>query len=195
MLDTNPTQAASRRDRFLRLFAPCEHGLLGHARRLLRGDEDRAQDLAQEALVRAYDAFRKEQFRDGHQPCAWLRRIATNHFINEFRRSRKWDAGVTVEALTAGGDIGPEATRSHRDDRPDTSLDARTLDEPLERALAALPDALRITIQLVDLEDRSYAEAAELLGVPIGTVRSRLARARYTLQAALAGYARERGYL
>ena len=70
-----------------------------------------------------------------------------------------------------------------------------TLDEPLERALAALPNALRLTVQLVDLEDRPYAEAAEMLGVPIGTVRSRLARARYTLQASLAGYARERGLL
>jgi RNA polymerase sigma-70 factor (ECF subfamily) len=69
----------------------------------------------------------------------------------------------------------------------------QTLDESLERALAALPDALRLTVILVDMQDLSYQEAAEKLDVPVGTVRSRLARARFQLAERLQGWAQERG--
>lgn len=167
--------------------------LLGYARRLCRGDYDRAQDLVQDALVRAYDAFRQGRFIEGYSPCAWLSRILTNGFLNAYRREKRWEAGVTVEALTAGGETGPPSTRAADADLPEAALLTATLDEPLERALAALPEALRLTVLLVDVEEYSYAEAAECLKVPIGTIRSRLARARYQLQETLYEYARERG--
>ena len=180
------------RERFATMVASCEGYLLGHARRLVRGDDDRAQDLVQDALVRAYEALLAGKFREGFRPCGWLGRILTNHFLNEWRRTRKWDAGITVDALTAGGEIGPASTRAPG---VDAQLTDTLLDEALENALAQLPEALRITVVLVDIEEYSYAEAAQVLGVPVGTVRSRLFRARFTLQERLAYVAREKGWV
>lgn len=179
------------RARFGALARQCESILIASARRLVRGDDDRAFDLVQEALVRGYEAFRAGKFLEGGRPCAWLARILTNYFINEYRREKRWGAGVTVEELTAGGEVGPEQTRAAAADRV---LLEETLDEPLERALAALPEGLRLTVILVDIQDHSYQEAAALLKIPIGTVRSRLARARYQLAEALESYAKERGF-
>lgn len=167
----------------------CEPTLIATARRLVR-DDDRVLDLVQEALVRGYEAFRTGKFVAGGKPCAWLARILTNHFINEWRREKKWGAGVTVDEVTAGGEIGPESTRASG---ADTVLLQATLDEPLERALAELPDALRLTVILVDMQDLSYQEAADQLKVPVGTVRSRLARARFQLAERLQGWGKERG--
>jgi RNA polymerase sigma-70 factor (ECF subfamily) len=179
------------RERFGQMLSECEGLLLGHARRLVRGDDERAQDLVQEALVRGYEAMLAGKFRDGFRPCAWLARILTNFFINEWRRSRKWDAGVTVETLTAGGESGPLATRMPG---ADAVLFEGTFDETLERALDALPESLRITILLVDVHDYSYVEAAQSLDVPIGTVRSRLSRGRFLLARALDGVAETKGW-
>jgi RNA polymerase sigma-70 factor (ECF subfamily) len=186
-------RSTPERAHFTSLLRPCESRLLSQARRLTKGDDDRAQDLVQDALVKAYEAFRTGAFRAGFSPCAWLARILTNHFINGWRRERRWDAGMTVEALTAGGELGPPQTHAPGSDRPDEALLAGTLDEALERALAALPEALRLTVVLVDVEEYSYAEAATLLDIPIGTVRSRLARARFQLQGSLTEFSRERG--
>jgi RNA polymerase sigma-70 factor, ECF subfamily len=181
--------SASVRDDFAHLARRCEGNLIACARRLVRGDDDRVLDLVQEALVRGYEAFRAGKFLEGGNPCAWLARILTNHFINEWRREKKWSAGVTVEDLTAGGEVGPEATRAVG---ADSLLLQETLDEALDSALAALPEALRLTVILVDMQDLSYQEAAERLHVPVGTIRSRLARARFQLAERLQGWARER---
>jgi len=183
-------RAQQGREQFGTMARRCEAILIASARRLVRGDDDRVFDLVQEALVRGYEAFRAGKFLEGGRPCAWLARILTNHFINEYNRDKKWNAGVTVDDLTAGGEIGPAATRTGGADQV---LLRETLDEPLERALAALPEGLRLAVILVDIQDLSYQEAAELLNIPIGTVRSRLARARYQLAEALASYAAERG--
>jgi RNA polymerase sigma-70 factor, ECF subfamily len=182
---------SSTRQRFSEMLTQCEGLLLGHARRLTRGDDDRAQDLVQEALVRAYEALLSDKFKDGFRPCAWLTRILTNYFINDWRRAQKWEAGVTVETLTLGGEIGPASTRTAG---AEEELATGTYDEALERALAALPEGLRLSVLLVDVEEYSYAEAAEVLGVPVGTVRSRLSRARFALHERLVSVAREKGW-
>lgn len=181
---------STSREEYARLARGCEPNLIACARRLVGSNDDRVLDLVQEALVRGYEAFRAGKFIPGGKPCAWLARILTNYFINEWRREKKWGAGVTVDDVTAGGEIGPESTRSVS---ADTRLLRDTLDEPLESALAALPDALRLTVILVDMQELSYQEAAEKLDIPIGTVRSRLARARFQLADGLKDYARERG--
>ena len=162
------------------------------ALRLCKGGHECAQELVQDALVRGYEAFRQGKFREGFSPCAWLTRILTNNFINEYRRKQKWDAGVDVDTLTAGGEVGPQSTHARPTDVPESALLETQFDEPLERALNALPDGLRIVVLLVDVEERSYQEAADLLSIPVGTVRSRLSRARYTLQEMLKEYARNR---
>ena len=181
---------SSLREDYAHVARRCETSLIACARRLVRGDDDRVLDLVQEALVRGYEAFRAGKFIAGGNPCAWLARILTNHFINEWRREKKWSAGVTVDDVTAGGEIGPEATRA---EGADVALLEGTLDEALDRALASLPDALRLTVILVDIQDLSYQEAAERLGVPLGTVRSRLARARFQLAERLQDWGKERG--
>jgi RNA polymerase sigma-70 factor (ECF subfamily) len=182
----------SQRHRFSEIFSRSEAALMRAALRLCRGGHDCAQELVQDAVVRAYVAFRKGLFREGANAQAWLLRIMTNAFINEYRRKSRWEAGVDVDTLTAGGETGPEATRAAPGDRPEAALLESTFDEPLEAALSRLPEALRKTILLVDVDGNSYDEAAKRLGVPVGTIRSRLARARYQLQDLLRDYGRER---
>jgi RNA polymerase sigma-70 factor (ECF subfamily) len=182
----------SERERFAEIARMCETALLRVALRLCKGGHDCAQELVQDALVKGYEAFRSGKFREGYSPQAWLTRILTNGFINDYRRKTRWDAGVDVETLTAGGEVGPAQTRAAASDTPDGALVEGIFEEPLERALSALPDGLRVVVLLVDVEELSYAEAAETLKIPVGTVRSRLARARFALQEMLQEYARER---
>src|SRR5262249_30971588 len=150
------------------------------ARRMCRGDEDRAQDLVQDTLVRGYEAYVQGRFREGSNDRAWLFRILTNAFINENRR-RARAPEVDLEALTLGDAVVPEGLRARPEDQPEPALMASLLEEPMERALAALSDEARLVVLLVDVEQLSYQEAAHALGVPVGTVRSRLSRARLQL--------------
>lgn len=181
------------REAFAQLLREQETALARVARRLCRGDEDRAQDLVQDALIRAYESFLAGRFREGLNVRAWLLRILTNLYINDYHRRQKWDANVDLETLTAGGETGPPETHAAASDVPGAALLAGTLDEGLEAALALLSDPLRLCVLLVDLEGLDYAEAAAALQVPIGTIRSRLSRARLQLHALLYDYARERG--
>ena len=192
------TDTAALRDRFGVLIAACESDLLRTARRLCRGDEDRAQDFVQDAVIRAYVAAKEGRFdlsASLPETRGYLQRIITNQFINDYRRKIKWDAGTDVETLTAGGQTGPVQTHAKPADVPGRSLDDETLDEPLETALAALSEASRMVVVLVDIEERSYEEAAQMLEVPIGTVRSRLARARQQLRELLHEYAAQKGLI
>jgi RNA polymerase sigma-70 factor (ECF subfamily) len=156
------------------------------------GQEDRAQDLVQDTLLRAYVAFVESRFQEGTNARAWLLRILTNVFLTEYRKRQKWEAGIDLETLTASGEAGPECLRASVEDVPHEALLAGTLDEPLEQALAALPVEQRLCVVLVDIEGAEYRQAAEALGVPIGTIRSRLARARLQLHALLYDYAQQR---
>ena len=185
------------REAFGELLLRHEADLLRAARRLCRSgrDDDQAQDLVQDALVKAYQAFLGGQYRQGPDARAWLVRILTNGFINAHNRRKKWEAGVDVDTLTAGGQAGPPSTHAAPADTPGAALLAGTLDEPLERALATLPDPLRLCVLLVDVEGLEYAQAAAALGVPVGTVRSRLSRARFQLHDLLEQYGRDRRLL
>ncbi len=184
-------KAAARRQAFGALARQQESSLLRAARRLCRGNDDWAQDLAQDTLVRAYKAYSAGGYAESAAtPWPWLLRILTNLFINEFNRRRKWEAGVDLDTLTASGEAGPMETHAAACDMPGIALLAETLDEELETALARLPEAMRLCVVLVDMEGLDYAEAAKTLGVPIGTVRSRLSRARLLLQDLLRDYGR-----
>jgi len=181
-----------RRQAFSQIVRCNEHSLLGLACRLCRGDVDRAQDLVQEALVRGYQAYVAGRFEETN-PRAWLMRILTNVFINEHKRRQKWEAPVDLDTLTAGGQSGPPQTHALADDVPGVRLVKQAIDEELEQALGRLSDPLRCCILLVDVEGLAYADAAAALQVPIGTVRSRLARARMQLHDMLQDFARRRG--
>ena len=160
--------------------------LLRLARRLTCGNEDPAQDLVQETLIRALEAFLRRDYHDEGNLRAYLMRILTNRFLSQRRRD-KWSAGVDIEAEVATDAFTTESAEQ-------TTL-TQTLDEPLERALAALPDGLRAAILLVDIEGLEYSEAALALGIPLGTVRSRLFRARQALHQALLPCAYKRGWI
>ena len=198
--ETAPEQGVSRppqqaRAEFARIAEDTQARLLRAARRMARGGEDRAQDLVQNAFVRGYEAYLQGRFVTGGSAYAWLLRIMTNDYINSYRHSRRWDAGVDVDTLTRGGEIAPPSAHAAPADRPDTALLSGIMDEELETALASLSDPLRMCVLLVDVEGLDYAEAAAALGIPIGTVRSRLSRARMMLHEQLVDYARSRGRL
>lgn len=186
------TEVGGRRAAFEAILRDVEADLMRAARRLCGRQEDRAQDLAQEAIIKGYQAFIEGRFTLGTNARAWLLRILTNTYITEYNHKQKWDAGVDVETLTAGGEVGPESLQAHAADQPETALLNATLDEPLERALAALSPELRACVLLVDVEGAEYAEAAQIFQIPIGTVRSRLSRARMQLHDSLYRYAQER---
>lgn len=173
---------------FVRLVLRHEGDLARSARRLCGGDEDRAQDFVQDTLVRAYRAYLSGHFQEDGNHRAWLLRIVTNLYINDYHHRRRWEAGVGLDSLAVGMKMVEASQRAACVETPDALLMAATLDEPVERALAALPEKLRQCVILVDLEGLDYAQAAQSLSVPIGTVRSRLSRSRLLLKPQLREY-------
>ncbi len=184
----------TKRRAFAALAHQHEAALLRASQRLCRGKQDLAQDLAQDTLIRAYQAFLDGRFQQGSNAWPWLLRILTNLYINDLNHHRKWASDIDLDALMQSGG-GPAQTHAAPADVPGVDLMARTLDEELEHALALLSDSLRVCILLCDMEGQSYEEAAQVLSIPIGTVRSRLARGRMKLHDLLQDFARRHGYL
>jgi RNA polymerase sigma-70 factor (ECF subfamily) len=140
------------------------------------GDPEDAADALQDALV---SAFRNAaSFRGDSAVTTWLHRVVVNACLDRMRRRR---ARPTVPLPEEDGE-GHHGVADPRDD-----LDRLELRMEIDRALRALPDDQRAAIVLVDVEGRSVAEAAEMLGVPEGTVKSRCSRGRARLAIALAG--------
>jgi RNA polymerase sigma-70 factor, ECF subfamily len=135
----------------------------------LLGDRAQMDDALQEAYARAFRAL--PRFRGHASLETWLYRIVYNACVDELRRTRSRNE-VALEELQSGAAGRSEAVE-------------RRLD--LEAALAALPVELRAVVLLVDAEGLSYDETADVLGVPAGTVASRLSRARDALKAAMEG--------
>lgn len=170
--------------------------LYGTALRLTRKPED-AEDLVAETVIKAW--ARLDELRDAQAFQAWIQRILNNTFVSEWRH-RRASPELLVEAPCedAAGEPFSLFEKLHQPfllwwSDPEESLIAGLLREDLDRALDALPDAYRVAVVLVDVQGYSYPEAAELLGVPVGTVRSRLSRARSQLQRALWRHAQEAG--
>jgi len=177
------------REAFMRLLQHNKQPLLWASRRLCRGQEEKAEDLVQETLVRAYEAFLKGRYQEEANGNAWLLRILTNIAINDYHR-RKLELRIGLELLASAGEV--LSVQRQAVGIPGASLLAATLDEELELALAALPEKGRRCVTLVDLEGLEYDEAAALLGIPVGTVRSRLFRARRQLYSQLQAYGKKR---
>ncbi|NIM52101.1 MAG: sigma-70 family RNA polymerase sigma factor [Gemmatimonadales bacterium] len=154
----------------------------------LAGNEAQAEDLTQETMLRAYRAW--HQYRPGTNIRAWLLTILRHTFINEYRKARRAAPAVDVtevEAFTVFEDV--------QESDPEGRFFDQLVDEDILRAIDGLPDEFRETLVLSDVEGLSYAEIAEVTEVPVGTVKSRLFRARQALQRELYHYAVEMGYI
>lgn len=156
------------------------------ALRLTR-DRTEAEDVVQETCLRAFRAFAR--FDPGTNPRAWAFTILRNVFLNRLRRAGR-EVGEDEAALES---VAESAAFGPRTENPEEHFLQTVLHGDVDRALRALPLPSRTVVTLVDLEGLSYREASEVLGCPIGTVMSRLYRARQVLRQTLGRYARERG--
>ncbi|MCE7864546.1 MAG: sigma-70 family RNA polymerase sigma factor [Bacteroidetes bacterium CHB5] len=153
-------------------------------------DPDDAKDLVQDTYLKAYRFI--ESFQKGTNAKAWLFRILKNSFINDYRKKTKEPSKVDyqeVETYYNSEDVNRQIT-------PDLRVESLKdmIGDEISNALNSLDVDFRTVIILCDLEGFKYEEMAKILDIPIGTVRSRLHRARNLLKEKLSEYAKSMGY-
>ncbi|HSJ64447.1 MAG TPA: sigma-70 family RNA polymerase sigma factor [Gemmatimonadaceae bacterium] len=153
----------------------------------LTRDRSDAEDLVSDTILRAFDRW--EQYRLGTNIRAWLFTIQYHTFVSRKRRIEAREVPLTPDRddrapMDVVGDANPEG-----------SFYDSFLDDEITRAIDGLPEEYRAAVVLSDLHELRYAEIAEILGVPEGTVKSRLFRGRRMLQRKLRDYAVEMGYI
>ena len=153
----------------------------------LTHSRDDAEDLVSDTMLRAFERW--EQYRLGSNIRAWLFTILYHSFVS---RKRRIDAREVQPPDDADGWAGYEAVGEAD---PEGKFYDSFLDDEITRAIDALPAEYREAVILSDIHDLRYAEIAEVLGVPEGTVKSRLFRGRRILQKKLVGYAVDMGYI
>jgi RNA polymerase sigma-70 factor (ECF subfamily) len=148
--------------------------------RIVGNDED-AEDVAQEAFVRAYRAL--PRFRGDSKFSSWLYRIATNRALTHLKRKKRRASAVTVD-IDAGPHIEAEAIDDGRseDESPEHLVRDEQFRREVRKAVAELPEQYRVVVTLFYLEERSYKEVAATLGIPMGTLKTHLHRARALLR-------------
>ncbi len=192
-----------RRDQFESLALPLLDRLYVTALRLVR-EPARAEDMVQETFLRAWQNF--DRFSIGTNFKAWIFQILTYLFLNDRRSANRRTVSVdftehdVIEAPAPADSAASETATEAFAAQSTTIQDWERLypslvDDGMKRALDRLPEEQRAVLLLVTLAELSYQECAEILNVPIGTIMSRLFRARQQLQSELTEYARERGML
>jgi RNA polymerase sigma-70 factor (ECF subfamily) len=168
---------------FEQLVSRFMNPILNHIRGMLR-DRERALDLTQETFIRLYTHL--GDYRSHARLSTWLYRIATNLAIDEIRRRRR----SRVLPFRVRREDGEEAEPEFPDNGPgpDAPLLRSEVQEKVRAAVAQLPEVYRASLVLRDLQGLSYEQVAEVLSVPIGTVKSRVNRARLLLKERLAPY-------
>jgi RNA polymerase sigma-70 factor (ECF subfamily) len=151
----------------------------------LTGDSSAAQDLVQDTMLRALRGWKS--FRPGSNARAWLVTILRNQFINGWRSQKRSPSGIDMESIPEPADP--------QDPDPEGRFFTELVDEEVLRAVDALPDDFREVLVLSDMEGLPYSEIAASLEIPVGTVKSRLFRARRILQGQLRRYAESTGLL
>jgi RNA polymerase sigma-70 factor (ECF subfamily) len=146
---------------------------------------DRA-DLVQEVWIRVYRNI--QRLKDPVKFRGWLSRITTNLFYDELRKRKRFKSPISLDAprQVDDGELTFEVATDFPS--PDQDLNSQEFYDHLNRAIAELPEAFRSTIILREIEGFSYEEIAEMTGVSLGTVKSRIARARAKLQDVLQPY-------
>ncbi len=162
-------ERAEPRAAFARYVEP-EIEMLLRVARTLTGSWPDAEDLVQDTLVRAYRGI---SGFDGAHPRAWLLTILRNTNVNSRRRRRPdlldGDGELDRHRPAFGATLAPS---------PEQTVTDRVLGDELQRAVDALDDRFRVVLLLIDVDDLTYREVADVLGIPVGTVLSRLSRAR-----------------
>lgn len=156
----------------------------------LTNDEDDANDLVQDTYMKAFRFI--NSFQQGTNAKAWLFRILKNSFINDYRKKSKQPAKVDYQEVEATYNSESTDAESTTDLRTETVQDM--IGDEVATALNSLPVDFRTVIILCDIEGFTYEEMAKILDIPIGTVRSRLHRARNLLKEKLRSYANTMGY-
>ena len=190
-VDREKETAAERTKRFERDALQYMNQLYAAAMRYTRNPED-AQDLVQDTYAKAYTSF--HQFEPGTNLKAWLYRVLTTTFINNYRKDQRRPQTSDSELE----DWQLAEASSHTSDQGKSTEDVvleNLPDSDIKNALAQIPEEFRMVVYLADVEGFSYKEIAEIVGVPTGTVMSRLHRGRKQLREKLTDYARERGYV
>ncbi|KAF0141957.1 MAG: RNA polymerase subunit sigma [Stygiobacter sp. RIFOXYC12_FULL_38_8] len=175
---------------FQREAVPHMNAVFNFALRMT-GDEDDANDLVQETYLKAFRFF--DKFEKGTNCKAWLFRILKNSYINDYRKAVKEPNKVDYEDVQNFY----ENVKSDEIDSKHYEQDAfsNLLDDEITKVLSALPEDFRTAIILSDIEGFTYEEIADFVDIPVGTVRSRLHRARKMLYAQLYDYAKDKGYV
>jgi len=170
-------------------FLPQIDALYTFAYHLTYNEED-ANDLVQETYLKAYRFL--DRYEAGTNAKAWLFRILKNAFINEYRKKSKQPNRVDIDEVTN--------IRDEEDTNYSSYLDLREemfqgmMGDEVTNAINSLPVDFRAVILLCDIEGFTYEEIAKIVDIPIGTVRSRLHRARNMLKDKLKAYAESKGY-
>jgi RNA polymerase sigma-70 factor, ECF subfamily len=182
---------AERRSRFERLIGEHLDGLYRSARRLTR-DQSAAEDLVQETMLKAWRSF--HTFQEGTNIRAWLHRILMNAFFDAYRKRTREPELVDQEDVGEFYlyDKAREGAALSQAGNPEMEVLDQILEVEVRQALESLPPQFRAAIMLADVEGFTYNEIAEILGIPIGTVMSRLSRGRHLLERRLWDYARQR---
>jgi RNA polymerase sigma-70 factor (ECF subfamily) len=178
----------TRREEFEREALPHLDALYGLALRLTGGDVARSEDLVQEAFLKAWRSW--DRFEVGTNCRAWLLTILRNTFLNEARRPGSRGDAVACDDIAEC----PTQPALYEADPEGRALD-RMLGAEIARAIEELPEVFRVPLVLGDVEGLGYQEIAEDLGIPVGTVKSRIFRGRRRLQESLYRHAVELGYV
>lgn len=181
------TDPAPGRDAFEAEVIPQLDSLYRLALRLTT-DPSRAEDLVQDTVLKAFRSW--QSFQPGTNIRSWLFTILRNTFINDYRRRQREPIPMDLEA------IEPHASfRAVDDEDPEGTFFSQIVDAKVLEAIDRLPEDFREVLVLSDIENLPYAEIAGVLGIPVGTVKSRLFRARRQLQEVLYDHAVEMGYI
>lgn len=156
----------------------------------LTSDPNDAEDLVQDTIVKAYRFF--SSYEKGTNAKAWMFRILKNSFINNYRKTSKKPSQVDYDEVSSYY----ESVRADSTDTTDLEslMFREMMDDDLSEALSRLPEDFRTVVLLCDVDGYTYEEIANMLDVPIGTIRSRLHRGRNLLKTELLEYAKKRGY-
>ena len=161
--------------------------LYSAALRMTRNPQD-AEDLVQDTYLKAFAAF--HQYQPGTNLKAWLYRILSNTYINNYRKKQREPLQTTTDDLT---DWEINSTPDLTSQSAELSALSQLTDSEVSEALLQLPEDRRMVVYYADVEGMAYQEIAEIMDCPVGTVMSRLHRGRAQLRKLLANYARERG--